>query len=219
MSLSHALLALLEAGPLTGYQLAKQFDRSVAFTWHARHSQIYTELRKLERAGFVAAAELPRGGSTNAVKRPYSLTDSGADELARWIDDIDDVIPERDPWLIKAQYLEFGSYERARDQFRDHREQYEVLRDRYEQHMQELRNLDTALLRRRLDRSEPHARRAIVTFKLHAYANLVARARLEVSWADEGIALVDAMELADPSTPVGSPVHAPRKADSPSTGR
>jgi PadR family transcriptional regulator AphA len=213
MSLRHALLALLEAGPLTGYQLAKQFDRSVAFTWHAQHSQIYTELRRLETDGFIRAAETPRGSGTRAVKRPYSITTDGAAELERWVADIEDSGPVRDPWLVKAQYLEFGSYDQARQQMRAHREQYEVLRDRYERHVEDLRARDTALIKRRLDRAEPHAHRAIVAFKLHAYRNLIDRARLEVSWADEGLALVDAMELADAEAAAGEPVHRPRVGD------
>ncbi|MCW2839859.1 MAG: hypothetical protein JWR55_1342 [Aeromicrobium sp.] len=209
MSLRHALLALLEAGPLTGYQLAKQFDRSVAFTWHARHSQIYTELRRLEHDGFVESAEAPRGGSARAVKRPYSLTRDGAGELERWVTEVEDAAPIRDPWHVKAQYLEFGSYENARRQFRAHREQYVILRDRYERHVEDLRNADTALIKRRLDKAEPSAHRAIVTFKVHAYANLIARARLEISWADEGLSLVDSMELADGASGDEEPVHRP----------
>jgi len=53
--LRHALLALLEARPMTGYELAKQFDVSAAYVWHAHHPQIYTELRRLEAARLVEA--------------------------------------------------------------------------------------------------------------------------------------------------------------------
>ncbi|WP_279581330.1 PadR family transcriptional regulator [Fodinicola feengrottensis] len=51
MSLRHALLALLEAEPMSGYSLAKFFDQSVAYVWHAPHSQIYPELRRMSRPG------------------------------------------------------------------------------------------------------------------------------------------------------------------------
>ena len=55
MSLRHALLALLSAHPMTGYDVAKRFDGSVGFMWQAPHSQIYPELRRMEDAGLVKA--------------------------------------------------------------------------------------------------------------------------------------------------------------------
>jgi PadR family transcriptional regulator AphA len=53
MSLRYALLALLRVGPLSGYDLQKQFSLSVGHVWHAPDSQIYPELRKMEAAGLV----------------------------------------------------------------------------------------------------------------------------------------------------------------------
>ena len=40
MSLRHALLALLDASPMTGYELTKIFDQSASRVWHATHPQI-----------------------------------------------------------------------------------------------------------------------------------------------------------------------------------
>ncbi|MEO2119555.1 MAG: PadR family transcriptional regulator, partial [Microbacterium sp.] len=61
MSLRYALLALLRVGPLSGYELAKQFTQSVGHVWHAPDSQIYPELRKMEADGLVEAEEQARG--------------------------------------------------------------------------------------------------------------------------------------------------------------
>ena len=41
MSLRYALLAILRVGPLSGYDLQKQFTQSVGHVWHAPDSQIY----------------------------------------------------------------------------------------------------------------------------------------------------------------------------------
>ena len=49
MSLRYALLALLTVEPMTGYDLSKRFESSVAYVWHAPDSQIYPELRRMER--------------------------------------------------------------------------------------------------------------------------------------------------------------------------
>lgn len=107
MSLRHALLAILDARPMTGYELAKQFDVSAAHVWHARHPQIYTELRRLEAEGLVESQEAPRG--EGATKRPYFLTDAGCEELLRWLTVIEEPTRERDAALLKATYFEYGS--------------------------------------------------------------------------------------------------------------
>jgi PadR family transcriptional regulator AphA len=191
MSLRHALLALVEAGAMTGYELAKQFDQSVAYVWHARHSQIYTELRRLEREGLVLAHTLPRGEKALATKRAYGLTEKGAAELQRWVTDVEELPAVRDPAYVKATYLEYGSHAGARAQFRAHRAHYEALRDHYEHHIDQLQRRDTVLLRRRLAAAAPPAHDAIVAYKVHAYRGLVARAKTEIAWATEGLELID----------------------------
>jgi len=189
MSLRHALLALVEAGAMTGYELAKRFDQSVAYVWYAQHSQIYTELRKLEQEGLVVAEEQPRG--EKATKRAYALTAAGAAELRRWVGEVAELPALRDPAYVKATYLEYGSYRQARAQFRAHRAHYEALRDHYELHVEELERHETELLRRRLARAPEPAHDAIVAYKAHAYRGLVERARAEIAWAERGLALVD----------------------------
>src|ERR1035437_7836144 len=85
MSLRHALLAILPVQPMTGYDLTKHFDRSAANVWHAPHSQIYPELRKLESAGLVTAESVARGD--HGIKRHHSITAPGLDVLAEWVDE------------------------------------------------------------------------------------------------------------------------------------
>ncbi|GAA3545528.1 helix-turn-helix transcriptional regulator [Nonomuraea rosea] len=191
MSLRHALLALLEAGAMTGYELAKQFDQSVAYVWHAQHSQIYTELRKLEAEGLVVAETLARGDKALATKRAYTLTEDGEHELRRWVGDVEELPAVRDSAYVKATYLEYGSYQEARAQFRAHRAHYEALRDRYEMHVDQLARRETALLRRRLAGAPAASHDAIVAYKVHAYRGLISRARTEIEWANRGLELID----------------------------
>ena len=80
MSLRHALLGLLTWRPLTGYEIAQSFDLSLSNAWHAGHSQIYPELAKLENEGLAEiVGEGPRRSKT------YAATDSGREELRRWL--------------------------------------------------------------------------------------------------------------------------------------
>ena len=49
MSVRQALLALLEQGPMYGYQLRSEFERRTGSTWPLNVGQVYTTLQRLER--------------------------------------------------------------------------------------------------------------------------------------------------------------------------
>lgn len=210
MSLRHALMALLEARPMTGYELAKQFDESARRVWHAQHPQIYTELRRLEREGLVDAAAAPRG--TKATKRTYFLTEEGCAELARWVGEVRQPASERDAAYLKATYFEFGSLDNARRQFRAHLDHYRMLERQWRAHADQLDRRDTDLLRLRLSRTPDAAHDALVAFKVHVYRGLVERARTEVEWARRGLRLLDRLERdagVAPDAPLAPPAPTP----------
>lgn len=192
MSLRHALLALLHAQPMTGYSLAKQFDRSVAYVWHAPHSQIYPELRRLESDGLITGRAEARGA--RGTKRLYSITDDGRAELRRWVEEPTTLQRERDAAYLKATYFEFGSFDSARRQFQAHLTHYEQQQRQWELHVTQLENRDTALLRMRLGTWPEHMHDSIVAYKVHVYRGLIERARNEVEWARAGLELVDRLE-------------------------
>ena len=61
MSLRYALLAVLTARPMTGYDLARTFHASVGHVWNAPNSQIYPELHRMENDGLIAGEDVPWG--------------------------------------------------------------------------------------------------------------------------------------------------------------
>lgn len=77
------LLAL--EGERSGYDLAKQAERSVGHVWAPTKSHLYAVLRRLAAAGLVAA----RGVRQERLpdKQLYSLTDAGREAFARWLDE------------------------------------------------------------------------------------------------------------------------------------
>src|SRR5256885_7098935 len=84
MSLRHGLLGLLAEGPASGYDLARRFSEALGAVWPARHPQIYTELSRLETAGFIEVeSHGPRG------RKAYRITDAGLAEVRRWLTDVD----------------------------------------------------------------------------------------------------------------------------------
>jgi DNA-binding PadR family transcriptional regulator len=83
MSLGHVILSVLSLGPQSGYDLAKKFDGSVGCYWKASQQQVYKELSKLEQQGSICYEAFPQEGRLD--KKVYGLTDSGTQELIKWV--------------------------------------------------------------------------------------------------------------------------------------
>ncbi len=83
MSLSHGILGFLNYGSMSGYDLAKAFNSSIQFFWHAQNSQIYLALDNLEKKGFVTHERIVQTDKPN--KKLYSITNSGKKEFIRWL--------------------------------------------------------------------------------------------------------------------------------------
>jgi DNA-binding PadR family transcriptional regulator len=82
-NLGYALLAAIAREPLTGYALAQLLRDPIGYFWETRHSQIYPELSRLERDGFVASSE--ERGPGPRPKRTYAATEAGLAELRAWV--------------------------------------------------------------------------------------------------------------------------------------
>ena len=83
MSLGFGILGFLNYAPMTGYELAKVFDSSLDFFWHAQPSHIYLELKKLEAKGYITGETVAQDARPN--KRLFSVTDAGRDAFLTWL--------------------------------------------------------------------------------------------------------------------------------------
>jgi DNA-binding PadR family transcriptional regulator len=83
MSLSHALLGFLNYAPMTGYDLKKILDDSINFFWSAHTSQIYRELKALEKEGYIVSEVKP--SEKGPERREYRITESGVSHLKKWL--------------------------------------------------------------------------------------------------------------------------------------
>jgi len=92
MSLPHAILGLLNYYPMSGYDLKKFFNDSINFFYSAQMSQIYRDLKNLEKKGHVSSKEEP--GVKGPNKRVYSITQSGVKSLKDWLTDVPEKIDE-----------------------------------------------------------------------------------------------------------------------------
>jgi PadR family transcriptional regulator AphA len=100
MSLKHALLGFINYGPMTGYELKKFFDTSVAHFWNAELSQIYPALKQLEGEGLVEMKVKVQEDRPN--RKVYSITQAGREELLQWLAEPAEMEQVRDPILIKV---------------------------------------------------------------------------------------------------------------------
>ena len=97
MSIRQGLLALLEQGPMYGYQLRAEFESRTGATWPLNVGQVYTTLGRLERDGLVEP--LGDDGEGHAV---YRITDAGRAEVTSWFaTPVSRTSPPRDELAIK----------------------------------------------------------------------------------------------------------------------
>jgi len=192
MSLRYALLALLRVGPLSGYELQKQFSASVGHVWHAPDSQIYPELRKMEAEHLIEGEEQPRG--QRATRRVYHVTAAGDEAFLAWMQTPLEYARVRDPAHLRAAYLEAASPAAAREFFRRHSGQWEGELAQWEGELLRIAEVANPMLVRRLAVTDPGDRERTIAFKRFTYEGLVDRARIEIAWAQRGLKLIDELE-------------------------
>lgn len=191
VSLRAALLALISAGPATGYDAAKLFSGSIGHVWHAPDSQIYPELRRMEADGLLTATQIPWGQKT-ATKTQYHLTDAGREALAAWQQTPLDYAPERDQAHLLAAYFEWAPDPTdAKARLTEHIAHYTEVRESAERQIAGIDDRSNPMLERRLDTSDPAEHARIMAFKRFAYAGKVTRAEAEIAWARAGLKLLD----------------------------
>ena len=109
MPLEHAILALLEYQPMTGYDLKKLFDISISHFWSTTQSHIYKSLEGLEKKGWAEAHVIPQEGKPN--RKEYQITDTGRAELRRWLVTPLPLEPVREACLIQIFFSHFSTNE------------------------------------------------------------------------------------------------------------
>jgi PadR family transcriptional regulator AphA len=78
-----ALLGFLKYESKTGYELKQTMDKSTGHFWHAKQSQIYTTLKKLEEDGLITS--YPEHQVARPDRRVYTISESGEKVLREWL--------------------------------------------------------------------------------------------------------------------------------------
>ena len=119
MALDHALLVSLLEKPSSGYELARRFDRSIGYFWHATHQQIYRVLSRMEEAGWIAAKV--QVGETAPDSKVFSVSPDGRAELSRWMTEATEPEGVRDALMVKLRSAAFGDPRRLIPELEHHR--------------------------------------------------------------------------------------------------
>lgn len=196
MSLRHAMLALLTAKPMSGYELSTYLDDPVGFVWSAPQSQIYPELKRMADEALVTSETVARGA--RATKRHYSVTEAGELELREWLAELAPVPSERDSMRLRTVYMDLAPLDVARAQFEAHLRHYERRLGQWRERAAEIRERRYPLLVARLEHTPVEDQEALVAFKALAFEGQIARAEAEIAWARSGLELVDRLERKAP---------------------
>ncbi|WP_299926571.1 PadR family transcriptional regulator [uncultured Nocardioides sp.] len=111
MSIRQAMLAILEQGPMYGYQLRAEFEQRTGETWPLNIGQVYTTLTRLERDGLVEVVghggadetdEDAHQAGSDRQHVSYRATDAGRGEVSEWFaTPVPRTQPARDELAIK----------------------------------------------------------------------------------------------------------------------
>ncbi len=129
MALEHAILVCLAEQDLSGYDLAKRFDMSIGFFWHASHPQIYRQLRKLKDQGLLDSRDHAQTGKPN--KTVYSLTAAGRQALFTWSQQAVEPPAVKDELLVRLYALDDIDRPALLAQLHDRREQHQERLQQY----------------------------------------------------------------------------------------
>jgi DNA-binding PadR family transcriptional regulator len=166
MALEHALLVSLSEQPASGLDLARRFERSIGFFWHATHQQIYRTLTRMAGAGWIDGEHVPQRGRPD--KKVYAVTEAGEQVLADWLAEPTPLEPLRSELAVKMRGASFGAREAA----------LEMVRANLAEHRLRLAHYERLQGR---DYPEPHQLRGN---DLDSYLVLRGGMRLEQFWID-----------------------------------
>ena len=103
-SLELALLGLIAEVPgVSGYDIMKIFDLSMAHYWHAHPTQIYPTLDRMEEFGLIKRRNVVQRNRPN--KRLYTITSSGERALIDWLESPFEGINLKHPPLLRCRFL------------------------------------------------------------------------------------------------------------------
>lgn len=173
-----AVLGILSYGPMSGYDIKKFYEQSVAGFWNESYGQIYPILKRLAEEGLATKSVHKQEGKPD--RHIYAITKKGREELQQWLVEPTSRHIGRHETLLK---LMFGKQISVADNIL----QIERFRNRQ---INELKEIET--LKERFEHEEADDPNMPFWQLAFAYGEHVNWAY--INWADEALASLRIME-------------------------
>ena len=95
----YAVLGLLAYGPLSGYDIKQIYAQSLGNFWSESFGAIYPILKRLEEEGLTTREVQRQAGKPD--RNVYTITETGREELHRWLAQPAEPVRERVEVLLK----------------------------------------------------------------------------------------------------------------------
>ena len=174
----YAVLGILSYEPMSGYDIKKFYEQSVANFWSESYGQIYPILKWLAKEGFTTKSIFKQEGKPD--RHVYAITEKGRKELQRWLVEPTGRHIGRHEIILK---LIFGQQISIDDNIR----QIERFRNRQHNELSEVNQLEEKLNVEQTD--NPNFPFWRLAFKYGEYIN-----RAYIEWADEALAELRKMD-------------------------
>jgi PadR family transcriptional regulator AphA len=184
MNLQYAILGILTYFSLSGYNLGKLLNKAFNSFWNASLSQIYRELGKLEKKGYVSSVIQEQNDRPD--KRVYSITPEGQKAFDKWLTQLPDTLtpPMRDEFALRIFFGGKLSLPQLRSQFERFLEEKKAISQTMIDNKQKI--MEIVLANRNPDEKEEIGMRFIAR-----RAQLCEQALIQ--WAEECLAEIDAI--------------------------
>lgn len=167
-------------------------EEPVGFFWHARRGQIYPELARLERAGYVSHTVVEQHDRPD--KKVYAVTTDGLAALRAWAAAPIPVPPERDAFMLQVYSLWLVDPADAVALIRQHERRHSEQLERYE------------AIQAEMERDWPSSERRPDRPKFAAYATLMRGVEYERGYIAWCRWMIRALERApNPEVPDADP--------------
>jgi PadR family transcriptional regulator AphA len=186
-----AILELLDHKPLSGYELKRRFNGSIVFFWRANQSQIYRELREMEKAGVISGAKVTH--EWRPTKTVYEVTPKGREELVQWLGQKPKLQAVKDEMMLKCFAFHLLPADQAEAQLVHHQKLHQQRLDFY-----------LSLEKQLEDRHGPlnQTRDPILFWNAQCLYHAIDYERMYVEWCSRTIARHQSFEPAEPAEAV-----------------
>jgi DNA-binding PadR family transcriptional regulator len=167
---------------MSGYDITKAFNQSLAFFWSAQTSQVYREIETMTAKRWIEVKEERQRG--HMVATVYAITAEGREELMSWLrQPLEERERERNPFLLRLFFQSMAGPESMRLLVGQFKERAEA---------------SAALLRETLDTVIPERHRSVqddlATFCWsQAAAAGLAHYEAEARWAEDCLAQLEVL--------------------------